>query len=153
MSDITLPTQPRLEGVQTRNVAVARVAFDGLQGVGDSKRSPGEPFDRQVGSDLSVGRAFLELGERLVARAYAALPADEPEPEAAVIGVGDLVDVDFPASTYPRGVDPVEGDVYFSGPVRGKVITVDPADDTLCVESESGLAQWVHSDYLTKVGG
>lgn len=52
------------------NAAVAVVEFDGLVGSGDSKRNNGEPRNVNIGYDLALGRAFIDLGSELIGRAY-----------------------------------------------------------------------------------
>lgn len=74
----TTHTPVTLQALGTTNVAAAVVTFDGIEGEGDSKRNNGEKRQPQVGMDLAIGRAFQDLGQRLIKRAYDALP---PEPE------------------------------------------------------------------------
>ena len=51
----------------------ARVTLDTgsavLVGVGVARRRPGDPAVPEIGDELAVGRAFVELGERLIAAA------------------------------------------------------------------------------------
>lgn len=54
----------------TDNAATAVVEFDGLTGAGDSKRNKGEVRNVNVGADLALGRAFIDLGTELIGRAY-----------------------------------------------------------------------------------
>lgn len=56
------------QATTTRNVSVAVLTFDGLEAEGDAKRNNGERFDPEVGLDLAMGRAFLDLGHQLVDR-------------------------------------------------------------------------------------
>jgi hypothetical protein len=69
-----------LQALQTSNVAAAVVSFDGLEGEGDSKRNNGERRQPQVGMDLAIGRAFVDLGKKLQQRGQDALPEVEAEP-------------------------------------------------------------------------
>ncbi len=59
-----------LDYLATANAATAVVEFDGLIGAGDSKRNNGEPRNLDVGTDLAIGRAFIDLGYELIGRAY-----------------------------------------------------------------------------------
>lgn len=42
--------------------------FDTICVTGSSRREPGDRFDREVGLNLAMGRAFVRLGEKLVKR-------------------------------------------------------------------------------------
>lgn len=61
------PTVTTLSGPHT---TVAQVTYGSLTAAGDAKRNKGERTQEQVGRDLAVGRAFIELGNRLIDRAY-----------------------------------------------------------------------------------
>jgi hypothetical protein len=58
--------------VTGRNSAVAAVdlyyspTMEMLHATGESKRLPGDPFDGEIGSDLALGRALVNLGNALV---------------------------------------------------------------------------------------
>lgn len=67
----------------TREASIAKVWIwvdddegDGekLGGSGTAKRNIGEPFNQIAGERLALGRAFLELGLRLVEDAYSRIP-------------------------------------------------------------------------------
>lgn len=55
------------------HATVAEVYFDGLVAAGDAKRNNGERTRLNVGRDLAIGRALVELGNQLIDRAYDAL--------------------------------------------------------------------------------
>ena len=42
--------------------------FDPIFVTGSARREPGDKFDREVGLNLAMGRAFVRLGEKLVKR-------------------------------------------------------------------------------------
>lgn len=55
------------------HVTVAQVSYNGESATGDAKRNKGERQNKNVGRDLAVGRAFIQLGVQLIDRAYDAL--------------------------------------------------------------------------------
>lgn len=55
------------------HVSVAQVAYGDLTGSGDAKRNNGERRQPDVGRELAVGRALVDLGNQLIDRAYARL--------------------------------------------------------------------------------
>lgn len=59
------------------NASAAYVKYDGLLGIGDAKRNKGEPRNPDVGQDLALGRAFIDLGRQMVARALETLDCQE----------------------------------------------------------------------------
>lgn len=72
------PTTVELDWMSGPNVAVAKARYgDEYTVVGDSKRNKGETYNEQVGVDLAVGRALVQLGKLLIDRAYASLPGGE----------------------------------------------------------------------------
>jgi hypothetical protein len=58
---------------ETDDVTQARITLDTganvLTGEGLARRRPGDPLVPEIGDELAVGRALVELGERLVAAA------------------------------------------------------------------------------------
>ena len=58
---------------ETEDVTQARVTIDTganvLAGEGLARRRPGDPIVPEIGDELAVGRALVELGERLIAAA------------------------------------------------------------------------------------
>ncbi len=55
------------------NETVARVVLETgtteLHGEGRARRNPSDPLVPEIGDELAVGRALVELGERLIAAA------------------------------------------------------------------------------------
>jgi hypothetical protein len=58
---------------ETENLTQARVTLDTgsnvMAGEGLARRHPGDPLVPEIGDELSVGRALVELGQRLIATA------------------------------------------------------------------------------------
>lgn len=59
------------------NASAAYVKYGGLLGIGDAKRNKGERRNADVGQDLALGRAFINLGNQMVARALETLDCQE----------------------------------------------------------------------------
>ena len=53
----------------TDDVAAAAVRYRDLRGEGSAKRHPNDVPDRDVGLDLAVGRALIDLGRQVLADA------------------------------------------------------------------------------------
>jgi hypothetical protein len=58
---------------ETEDVTQARVTLDTganvLAGEGLARRRPGDPIVPEIGDELAVGRALVELGQRLIGAA------------------------------------------------------------------------------------
>lgn len=63
--------------IQTDNVTAVMMEYDGIETNGDAKRNNGEVWQKGVGYDLAMGRAFINLGSALIERAYRQLPEEE----------------------------------------------------------------------------
>jgi len=67
----------KVDVIVSHNASVAVVNFDGLVAYGDAKRNKGERRNDEVGRDLALGRAYVELGKKLIARAHKTLDCQE----------------------------------------------------------------------------
>lgn len=82
-----------IQTITTRDATVAEVVFCSpidarvFVASGTSKRNTGEPFDYVVAKRMAAGRAFLELGMRLLDDAYSRLP-DEVNRNTISVKVG-----------------------------------------------------------------
>jgi len=66
-----------VEVIVSHNASVAVIDFDGLRAYGDAKRNKGERRNDEVGRDLALGRAYIEMGRKLIARAHETLDCQE----------------------------------------------------------------------------
>lgn len=65
--------QTEIEVIVGHNASVAVIDFDGLRAFGDAKRNKGERKNDEVGRDLALGRAYIDMGKQLIARAHKTL--------------------------------------------------------------------------------
>jgi hypothetical protein len=68
------PDAVLIQSLSGPNTTVAQVSYGRVTASGDAKRNKGERTQKNVGLDLAVGRALVELRNQLIDRAYEALP-------------------------------------------------------------------------------
>jgi hypothetical protein len=73
---VALPDYIQVQAIVSHNASVAVVEYGDLSGFGDAKRNKGERKQDEVGRDLALGRAFIDLGNQLIERGFSRLDCE-----------------------------------------------------------------------------